>query len=81
MNCVVPGNSDLGVGMCIDLSMIEISANKETADQEKKISGKYFISEVNHQILSHKYSCTLACSKESYKANVDDTSNYVIGRR
>jgi len=81
MNCVVPGNSDLGVGMCLDLSMIEISANKETADQEKKISGKYFISEVNHQIKSQKYSCTLSCSKESYRANVEDTSKYIIGRR
>ena len=51
MNCVVPGNSDLGVGMCIDLQMIESSANKEDPEQEKKISGKYFITEVNHQIL------------------------------
>ena len=67
--------------MCIDLQMIESSANKEDPEQEKKISGKYFITEVNHQILANKYTCTLACSKESYRANVDDTSNYVIGRK
>ena len=81
MTCVVPGNSDLGVGTCIDLDMIESSANKETGDQEKKISGKYFITEVNHQILANKYTCTLACSKESYRANILDHKKYVVGRR
>ena len=81
MTCVVPGNSDLAVGTCIDLDMIESSANKEDGDQEKKISGKYFISEVNHQIKSNKYICTLACSKESYRANVIDTKKYIVGKR
>ena len=81
MNCVVPGNSDLSVGMVLDLDMIESSANKETGDQEKKISGKYFISEVNHQIKSHKYNCTLSCSRESYRSNVPDIKKYIVGRR
>jgi hypothetical protein len=61
--------------------MIESSANKEDPEQEKKISGKYFITEVNHQILKHKYSCTLACSKESYRSNVPDINKYVVGKR
>ena len=81
MNCVVPGNSDLGVGMCLDLDMIEASADKETGDQEKKISGKYFITEVNHQIKSHKFVCTVSCSKESYRSNVPDIKKYIVGRR
>ena len=81
MNCVVPGNSDLGVGMCLDLDMIEASADKETGDQEKKFSGKYFITEVNHQIKSHKYVCTVSCSKESYRSNVPDIKKYIVGRR
>jgi len=81
MNAVVPGNSDLNVGMVMDLDMIESSANKENPDQEKKISGKYLITEVNHQIIKDKYNCTVACNKESYRANVDDISRYVVGKR
>ena len=81
MNCVVPGNSDLEVGTVLKLDMLEQSANKETPDQEKKISGKYLITEVNHQIQNDTYMCTLSCSKESYRANVPDINRYERGNR
>ena len=81
MNCVVPGNSDLSVGKIMDLSMIETSADKDNPDQEKKISGKYLITEVNHQILKGKYNCTMSCNKESYRANVTKIEDYMVGKR
>ena len=81
MTCVVPGNSDLGVGMVMDLSMIETGANKDDPDQEKKISGKYLITEVNHQIIKGAYNCTMACHKSSYRANVTRIEDYVVGKR
>ena len=81
MNCVVPGNSDLSVGRILDLSMIETSANKDNPEQEKKISGKYLITEVNHQILKGKYNCTLGCNKDSFRANVTRIDDYIIGKR
>ena len=81
MNCVVPGNSDLSVGSVLDLSMIETSANKDNPEQEKKISGKYLITEVNHQIIKGAYNCTMACHKSSYRANVTRIEDYVVGKR
>ena len=81
MNCVVPGNSDLSVGKVLNLSMIETSANKDNPEQEKKISGKYLITEVNHQILQGQYNCTLGCNKESFRANVTRTEDYIVGKR
>ena len=81
MNCVVPGNSDLSVGSVLDLSMIETSANKDNPEQEKKISGKYLITEVNHQILTGTYSCSLSCNKESSRANVTKIEDYMVGKR
>ena len=81
MNCVVPGNSDLSVGRVLDLSMVETSANKDNPEQEKKISGKYLITEVNHQILRGSYSCSLSCNKESSRANVTKIEDYIVGKR
>ena len=81
MNCVVPGNSDLSVGRVLDLSMVETSANKDNPEQEKKISGKYLITEVNHQILTGTYSCSLSCNKESSRANVTKIEDYMVGKR
>ena len=81
MNCVVPGNSDLSSGTVLDLSMVEMSAEKDNPDQEKKISGKYLITQVNHSIGGGKYMCSLSCSKDSYKANVTKVDDYIVGKR
>ena len=81
MNCVVPGNTDLSAGTILDLSMIEMSAEKDNPDQEKKISGKYLITQVNHSIGGGKYMCSMSCSKDSYKANVTKVEDYIVGKR
>lgn len=81
MNCVVQGNSNLDPGHILDLSMLEISANKENPEQEKKISGKWLIDTVVHNYKGGKYVCSLACAKESHRANVNDLSQYIIGDR
>jgi len=81
MNCVVPGNSDLSSGTVLDLAMIEMSAEKDNPDQEKKISGKYLITQVNHSIGGGRYMCSLSCSKDSYRANVTKVEDYIVGKR
>ena len=81
MNCVVPGYSNLDPGMIFDLSMLELSANKENPEQEKKISGKWLIDTVVHHYKGGRYTCSLACAKESHRANVDDLTQYIIGDR
>ena len=70
LNCRVPGNSNLSVGQVIDLDMLELSGFTEEKLQEPKISGKYLITRVNHLIQGQVYTCTINCSKESYRANV-----------
>ena len=53
--------------------MLEKSANKENPDQEKKISGNYFITGVQHGYSKGPkggYACGLQCNKESSRANV-----------
>ena len=81
MNCVVQGNSNLDPGHILDLAMLEISANKENPQQEKKISGKWLIDTVVHHYKGGKYVCSLSCAKESHRANVEDLSQYIIGDR
>lgn len=84
MHCTVPGNSSLNPGDIINLSMLEKSANKENPDQEKKISGNYFITGVQHGYSKGPkggYACGLQCNKESSRANVTELDQYVIGAR
>ena len=84
MSCTVPGNSSLNPGDVLDLSMIETSANKETPEQEKKISGNYFIHSIQHGYSKGStagYACAIQCTKESNRANVTNLDEYIKGAR
>ena len=84
MSCSVPGNSSLNPGDVINLSMLELSANKQTPEQEKKISGSYIVTSIQHAYnkgTTAGYACLLQCNKESSRANVTELDQYVKGVR
>jgi len=75
---VVPGNSNLRVGKVLDLDILELAANEDKG-QEPKVSGKYLVTRLMHDLGQGSYRCSMILNKESYNANVEDlTKNIVV---
>jgi len=78
LQITVPGNSNLTVGRVLDLNMLELSGKTEEKGQEPKITGKYLITRVNHNMTGGEYTCDVDCVKESYKANSDRIEDNIV---
>ena len=78
LQLTVPGNSNLSIGKVLDLNMLELSGKTEEKGQEPRITGKYLITNVNHNMTGGQYTCDVDCVKESYKANSDNLENNIV---
>lgn len=78
LTLTVPGNSNLTLGKVLDLNILEMSGKTQDKGQEPKISGKYLITSVAHNLIGKEYLCTVRCNKESYKANSDNLENNIV---
>jgi len=69
---MVPGNSNITVGDCVDLNTFVY----KTEDKDKYLSGRYLVTGVNHLITLSNYVCMLTLSRDSITSVEfdDDTS-------
>lgn len=75
----IPGNSDLRVGKCFDLDMLEQTTKSETREQEHKVSGKYWVTKITHNFTRDAYKCFVEMCKESYRANTRKPDKNYLG--
>ena len=77
----IPGHSSMSPGMVINLDMLEVTSKTKGKEQEGKISGNYFVTDVKHLITRDEYVCLIKTCKDSYRSNVPVPEKNIVSKR
>ena len=81
MSMMIPGHSSLSPGQVVNIDMLEVTSKTKGKEQAAKISGNYFVTDVQHIITQEGYNCIVKGCKDSYRSNIPNPDKNIVSKR
>ena len=78
---MIPGHSSLSPGQVFKIDMLEVTSKTKGKEQAAKISGNYFVTDVQHIITQEGYNCIVKGCKDSYRSNIPNPEKNIVSKR